>query len=177
MTFGELLRDFLRVALTPAEDRWVVMVLGPALRRYISRNSAAWWVEKPGETLTLERSDLEALPKTAREAVGPLEWMLPVTAICMTAEPIDVDLALFAYQVQRPGRDTIAAALIPADVSTSTTSGRPPAVSRRRPHAPKSSPPLGRLSHARVAPKWPFKTSSTRCGRWIAHTPSRLSAQ
>ncbi len=71
MTFGELLRDFLRVALTPAEDRWVVMVLGPALRRYISRNSAAWWVEKPGETLTLERSDLEALPKTAREAVGP----------------------------------------------------------------------------------------------------------
>lgn len=131
MTFGELLRDFLRVALLPAEDRWAVMVLGPALRRYITRNSAGWWVEKPSETLTLKRPELQALPKTARDAIGPLEWMLPVSAICVTAEPIDVDLALFAYQVQRPGIDLIAAPLIPAEIITSSTSGHSSMVSRR----------------------------------------------
>lgn len=129
MTFGELLRDFLRVALLPVEDRWVVMVPGPELRRYISRSSAGWWVEKPSETLTLERSELEALPKTARDAIGPLEWMLPVTAICVAAEPIDVDLALFAYQVQQPNSDLVAAPLIAAAVSTIGTSGRTPAMS------------------------------------------------
>lgn len=129
MTFGELLRDFLRVALLPAEDRWVVMVLGAALRRYISRNSAGWWVEQPSETLTLTRSDLEALPKTARDAIGPLEWMLPVIATCMAAEPIDVDLALFAYQLQRPNSDLIAAPLTAAEVSTGATTRHSPAVS------------------------------------------------
>jgi hypothetical protein len=107
------------------------MVLGPALRRYISRNSAGWWVEQPSETLTLKRSDLEALPKTAHDAIGPLEWMLPVIATCVTAEPIDVDLALFAYQVQRPDTDLIAAPLIAAEVSTGPTSRHSPAVSPR----------------------------------------------
>lgn len=131
MTFGELLRDFLRVALFPAEDRWVVMVLGPGLRRYISRNSAGWWVEQPNQTLTLKRSDLEALPKTARDAIGPLEWMLPVSATCVTAEPIDVDLALFAYQVHRPDTDLIAAPLIAREVSAYTTSSDSPAARPR----------------------------------------------
>jgi hypothetical protein len=37
MTLGELIRDFLRVAVVDAEDRWVVQVLQPELRRYLSR--------------------------------------------------------------------------------------------------------------------------------------------
>jgi hypothetical protein len=43
--------------------------------------------------MTLDRDALEALPKTARDAIGPHEWLLPVTATCVTAEPVDVNLA------------------------------------------------------------------------------------
>jgi len=36
MTLGELVRDFLRVAVVPAEQRWVVQVLNPRLQRYLT---------------------------------------------------------------------------------------------------------------------------------------------
>lgn len=58
MTLGELLRDFLRVALVPAEDRWVVTVLGPPVRRYLARRGPTLWVDKPGQELILERRAL-----------------------------------------------------------------------------------------------------------------------
>jgi hypothetical protein len=102
MTFGELLRDFLRVALVPAADRWVVTVLEPELRRYLSRRDSPVWADTPGAEMVLEREVLEGLPKTARDAIGPLAWRLPVRAECVVAAPVDVDLALFAFRVAAP---------------------------------------------------------------------------
>ncbi|MBM6399788.1 hypothetical protein [Phycicoccus sonneratiae] len=112
MTLGELLRDFLRVALVPAADRWVVLVLEPSLRRYLARRDAAWWTESPGGAVVLNRGELESLPKTARDAIGPLQWLLPVQATCVVAEPVDLDLALFAYQVDAPGSEVVGARLM-----------------------------------------------------------------
>lgn len=111
MTFGELLRDFLRVAVVHAADRWVVAVLEPGLRRYLARRSAPTWAGRHGEELILERAVLEGLPKTARDAIGTLAWPLPVRATCAFAAPIDVHLALFAYHVASPAADSVAAPL------------------------------------------------------------------
>lgn len=111
MTLGELLRDFLRVALVPANDRWVVIVLEPELRRYLVRRGPGLWVDAPDGELLLERTTLESLPKTARDAIGPLAWLLPVRATCVVATSVDVDLALFAYQVHAPTRGVVPSAL------------------------------------------------------------------
>lgn len=114
MTLGELLRDFLRVALVSANDRWVAVVLEPELRRYLVRRGPGLWVDAPGGELLLERATLESLPKTARDAIGPLAWLLPVRATCVVAAPVDVDLALFAYRVHAPTRGAVPAALATA---------------------------------------------------------------
>lgn len=111
MTLGELIRDSLRVAVTPATDRWVVTVLGPEIRRYLARLAAPQWKSGVGDHFILDRDELEALPKTAREAIGSLAWALPVQAHCVVATPIDVDLALFAYQVEAPPDDIVTAPL------------------------------------------------------------------
>lgn len=102
MTLGELIRDFLRVAAVDAEDRWVVQVLQPELRRYLNRREALSWPSAVGQQLVLTRSVLEGLPKTARDAIGSLPWPLPLTATCAVAHPVDVDLALFAFRVAAP---------------------------------------------------------------------------
>lgn len=121
MTLGELLRDFLRVALVPASDRWVVVVLEPELRRYLSRRGSSLWTDEPEGTLVLERAVLEALPKTARDAIGSMEWLLPVRATCVVAAPVDVDLALFAYRIEAPAAGCIPAALVFADPVPATS--------------------------------------------------------
>lgn len=128
MTLGELLRDFLRVAVVPAEDRWVVLVLEPNLRHYLARRGAPAWVDEPGQEFLLERKMLEALPKTARGAIGPTEWLLPVRAHCVVAVPVDVDLALFAYRVEEPAADAIPTSLAgsTAVASAAATSGTRP---------------------------------------------------
>lgn len=111
MTLGELLRDFLRVALVPAADRWVVIVLAPELRGYLARRGTGIWVDATGHELVLERHVIESLPKTARDAIGPLPWLMPVRARCIVATPVDVDLALFAYRVEAPSADAVPEAL------------------------------------------------------------------
>jgi hypothetical protein len=125
MTLGELLRDFLRVAVVPAEDRWVVIVLAPDLRRYLGRRGAQVWADEPGQELVLQREVLEALPKTTRDAIGSLEWVLPVRATCVVAAPVDVDLALFAYRVEAPAADAIPASLATPTPATNLSSAAP----------------------------------------------------
>jgi hypothetical protein len=130
MTLGELLRDFLRVAVVPAQDRWVVIVLAPELRRYLARRGTSVWVDEPGQVLVIERAMLEALPKTARDAIGALEWLLPVRATCVVAAPVDVDLALFAYRVEAPAADATSGPLaFPTPIArVGPTPGRGPSV-------------------------------------------------
>ena len=129
MTLGELLRDFLRVALIPAADRWVVIVLAPELRRYLSRRGTALWVDSVGHELLLERDALESLPKTARDAIGPLAWLMPVRARCIVATPVDVNLSLFAYRVGAPPTGAVPEALaaareVPSVVPTAGSAAR-----------------------------------------------------
>jgi hypothetical protein len=107
MTLGELIRDFLRVAVVDATDRWVVQVLQPELRRYLNRRDTLVWPSAVGEQLVLTREVLGGLPKTARDAIGPLPWLLPVTATCVVAHRVDVDLSLFAFRVDAPDFDSV----------------------------------------------------------------------
>lgn len=122
MTLGELIRDFLRVAIVPAADRWVVTVLEPELRRYLSRREDLRWTWERGQSVVMEREALEALPKTARDAIGSLAWLLPVQATCVVSAAVDVDLALFAYQVEQPAQDGSAAPLVALDQAPVLTS-------------------------------------------------------
>jgi hypothetical protein len=102
MTFGELVRDFLRVAAVAADDRWVVQVLNPRLVRYlinVQRRHALAWTVTEGETLTLHPEVIVSLPETAGRAIAAA--LLPglVVAECVVAAPIDAGLALYAYSV------------------------------------------------------------------------------
>lgn len=129
MTLGELIRDFLRVALVEAQDRWVVQVLEPELRRYLGRREALGWPVTAGQPVEFTRKVLEALPKTALDAIGTLPWRLPLTATCSVAAPVDVDLALFAFRVDAPDLSSAPAQLVaraPAVDSSSRPSGARP---------------------------------------------------
>jgi len=123
MTLGELLRDFLRVALVQADVRWVVALLEPKFRGYLGRRDTLGWVSEPGKQLTLGRELLQALPKTALDAIGAVPWLLPVTSTCVVATPVDVDLALLAYRVDAPAADTVPSALVASSATTAIASG------------------------------------------------------
>jgi hypothetical protein len=110
MTFGELLKDFLRVSVVPAEERWVVQVLDPRLRRYLQNagtRSSFVWADTPGAILELPLDVLAALPKTARDALGALAVLDTVRARCTDVVEIDKNLALIAYRVD--GAPTVSA--------------------------------------------------------------------
>lgn len=123
MTMGELIRDFLRVAVVDAADRWVVQVLQPELRRYLSRREDLSWPTAVGQHLVLTRELLGTLRKTTLDAIGATPWRLPVTATCVVAHPVDVDLSLFAFRVSAPNVDSAPAPL----VAVSPALDRPPA--------------------------------------------------
>lgn len=105
MTLGELVRDFLRVAAVPAQQRWVVQVLNPRLVRYLTglavRHQLHWGLTE-GDPFELHPHVLGRLPKTATTAMG--RAMLPdtVTAYCSVAAPIGDALTLYAYSVDAP---------------------------------------------------------------------------
>lgn len=84
------------------------------------------------ETMVLDRTALEALPRTALGAIGPTARLLPVTATCTAVEAIEDQLCLFAYRVDAPQPDSIAAALKAAVVPSEQRSGLTPASPRRR---------------------------------------------
>lgn len=57
MTLGELLRDFCRVAVVDASDRWVVQVINPRLARYLAGAASRFgmdWAVQPGDTMRLD---------------------------------------------------------------------------------------------------------------------------
>ncbi|WP_369252419.1 hypothetical protein [Geodermatophilus amargosae] len=104
MTFGELLRDFLRVAVVPAGDRWVVQLLNERLARYVAGaclRHGLGWANAAGGTVTLPAPALAALPVTAGRAIGAAAVPGTVTATCAVLEPIGDGLSLYAFRVDR----------------------------------------------------------------------------
>jgi hypothetical protein len=103
MTLGEMLRDVLRVATVPAEQRWVVQVVETRLARYLAdvqRRYPIRWTVTPGEDLVLTPEALQALPPTASQAIGAAGRSGGVvTARCVVAEQVDQRLHLYAYSV------------------------------------------------------------------------------
>jgi hypothetical protein len=105
MTLGELVRDFLRVAAVPAQQRWVVQVLNPRLVRYLAGLAARHqlhWALTEGDRLELHPLVLTRLPKTAITAMGRATLPETVTAHCTVVAPIGDDLALYGYIVDAP---------------------------------------------------------------------------
>lgn len=102
MTFGELLRDFLRVAVIPAEDRWVVQLLNDRLGRYLAGaclRHGLGWADAVGDTVTLPAAALAALPVTAARAIGAATVPGTLTATCAVLEPVGDGLSLYAFRV------------------------------------------------------------------------------
>ncbi|WP_436700066.1 hypothetical protein [Nocardioides sp. BYT-33-1] len=134
MTMGELLRDFCRVAVVDAADRWVTQVINARLARYLAGASARFtlgWAVEQDQLMTLHRATLERLPATAITAIGTASWRLPVEAVCRVRAAITDDLTLYAYQVAAPNADVtpsplVAGAQPPREIDETTT--RPAAV-------------------------------------------------
>lgn len=115
-TMGVLLRDFLRLAMVPAGQRWVVQVLNARLMGYLRSAAERNGLSLPalaGERVVLERETLEWLPPAALVALGDQEWLLPVTATCAGVWPIAGELALFAFEVESPDAGAVPLKLVP----------------------------------------------------------------
>lgn len=111
MTFGELVRDFLRVAVVPARTRWVVQVIEDRLARYITgicHRHGLSWTTTPGERLVLSAAALATLPQTAAQAIGLAARAGTVAATCMVATPVTDGLTLYAYDVDAADSDAVA---------------------------------------------------------------------
>lgn len=117
MTMGELLRDFCRVAVVDASDRWVTQVINDRLARYLAGASSRFtieWAVEQGQPMTLHRATLEQLPPTAVTAMGATPWRLPLTATCRVRTAITDGLTMYAYQVAAPDADVTASPLVAA---------------------------------------------------------------
>jgi hypothetical protein len=126
MTFGELLRDFLRVAVLPGHERWVVQVIGTRLARYlhaVERRHDLRWTRAVGEEMVLKPTALAGLPVTATQALGSIARETVVRARCEVAEQIDDELGLYAYSVAGAGLEPA------AHPEPGTTAGRAVSVS------------------------------------------------
>lgn len=107
MTLGELVRDFLRVAAVPAQQRWVVQVLNPRLARYLAGLAARLglhWALEEGDELELHPDVIAGLPKTATTAIGRAAMPETVIGRCEVVAPIDGGrVTLYGYFVQARG--------------------------------------------------------------------------
>ena len=102
MTLGELLRDFLRVAVVSADERWVVQLLNDRLARYVDatcRRYGLRWAGTVGETVEIAAGPVADLPLTAARAIGAAMVNGTVLASCAVATPVGAGLTLYAYRV------------------------------------------------------------------------------
>jgi hypothetical protein len=133
MTIGELLRDFIRVASVPADDRWVVQILNDRLGRYVDAACGRYrlgWARNQGADLQLDADRLAALPNTATRAIGPV--VRAVTGRCVVAAAVGEGLSLHAYQVEPAAvaLGEVSGAIQIADISP-LTNAIPPAGATR----------------------------------------------
>jgi hypothetical protein len=128
MTFGELLRDFLRVAIVPADARWVVQVLNPRLVRYLDgacHRHGLHWPTVGGDVLELRPESLSALPGTATRAIGAVAGSATVTSTCAVVASVDDELTLYAHQVAAAVASALSAASLPPAATPTTALAAP----------------------------------------------------
>jgi hypothetical protein len=103
MAFGEILRDFYRLARLDVADAWAVQMLRPALRRYLARRQELVWVESPGGAVILPAALRETVPMSARAALP--EWAVgEVRAECRAATELGEDLLVVFRVTPRRGK-------------------------------------------------------------------------
>ncbi len=102
MTFGELLKDIVRMPMLQAESCWVVQAINPRLERYL-RNAASRlgfsWPTRAGDRAVLTPRHVAGLPATAARSLGGLTPSTPIGITCRVATPVDEQLSLFAHTV------------------------------------------------------------------------------
>lgn len=82
MTFGELLRDFYRLARVAMPQRFVVEMIGDRLRRHLERRSEVAWTWTPPTELILPAGLRGELPATAAGRLPAWTESMTVTARC-----------------------------------------------------------------------------------------------
>lgn len=98
MAFGEMLRDFYRLARLPVADAWAVQLLRPAFVRYFSRRTELRWTAEWADTLVLPQGLPAALPTSARVCL-PAWAQGEVRARCEYRQLLGDDL-LVVYRVE-----------------------------------------------------------------------------
>jgi hypothetical protein len=128
MTLGELLQDFLRVSAVPAQERWVVQLIGRRLLTYlqqVQRRHALTWTVTAGQDFLISPEALSGLPEAAGRSLGAIGRDSAVLARCLVSEPLDSELGLYAYAVAAHAGTSAGGAFpsppVPA-VETSTSS-------------------------------------------------------
>ena len=99
MTTGELLRDFARLAGCPSsEGGMAIQVIPDRLRDHLTRRRDVRWAWTPNEVILLSPALLDALPKTARGAIGLARLEEEIGACCIYSGHT-ADLSLLAYTI------------------------------------------------------------------------------
>lgn len=92
MTYGELLKDFYRLAAIEVDEAWAVQLLRPAFARYLARRREVHWTMTPGHTLRLPEDLAASLPQTARRAFTGVSGSREARAECAVVEPLGDDV-------------------------------------------------------------------------------------
>lgn len=135
MTLGELVRDFCRVGVVDARERWVAQVIHARLARYLAAATARYeleWATEPGQRMALQRDAMQRLPRAARTCIGDTAWLLPVQATCAARVNIVDGLVLIAYRVAPPDPTVTAAPLVHDDTEGRLLPPTPERASVRR---------------------------------------------
>ncbi len=98
MTYGELLKDFYRLARLPAPNRWAVQLINDRLRRFLERRTDTAWTFVPGQTVHLPVGLPASLPPTARRCLPAWAATMSVDATCTAAHSAE-NSTLAVYQI------------------------------------------------------------------------------
>lgn len=102
MTFGELLKDVVRMPMLQVESCWVVQAINSRLERYL-RNAASRlgfsWPTRADDRAVLTPTHVAELPTTAARSLGGFAPTTPIGITCRVAAPVDGQLTLFAHTV------------------------------------------------------------------------------
>ena len=101
MTTGELLRDLARLAVCPIDERIALQVIPDRLRGHLDRRHDVSWAWSPGDRLALTAKQLQALPKTARDALGQFQGV-GFAATCIYSAKAG-DLSIVGYRICEGG--------------------------------------------------------------------------
>lgn len=99
MTYGELLKDFLRMATLGVTDGWIVQLIGDRLRRYLSRRKEYAFTWDANDVLRLAPASLELLPATALGLIPRWGFLVQATFRCTYSRSF-YGWTLATYQVE-----------------------------------------------------------------------------